>query len=246
MLSCRPGSGFQPTFICVLSAINISLQSFTGDNLVSRVQGHVSTMMSTISGTKSSRKTDEVIGTILKHLDAMDAKLSWLDPISDKVPTLEAATGELGAQQDTLNTVVECVDQAHATLATQVNRADTVPRDQASDRPPNNGHRRTDDDDNHGGDFIASVHKLQFPKFDSSGDPLSWLNWYECYFHVRRTTEHQRVSFAAFYLLDVAHLWFHRMELNGSNPTWPQFSQLVNAHFSPPLTDSPIGELTLL
>jgi hypothetical protein len=65
--------------------------------LVSRVPGHVSTKMSTISGTSSNGKTDEVLGAILKHLDAMDAKLSHLDPISDKATVLEAATGELGA-----------------------------------------------------------------------------------------------------------------------------------------------------
>jgi hypothetical protein len=36
------------------------------------------------------------------------------------------------------------------------------------------------------------------------------------------------------------------MELNGGHPTWPQFMQLVNARFGPPLTDSPIGELAML
>jgi hypothetical protein len=27
---------------------------------------------------------------------------------------------------------------------------------------------------------------------------------------------------------------------------WQQFIQLVNAHFGPPLTDTPLGELTML
>jgi hypothetical protein len=50
----------------------------------------------------------------------------------------------------------------------------------------------------------------------------------------------------AFYLLDDAQLWFHRMELNGGRPTWTQFVKLVNARFRLPLTDSPISELTML
>jgi hypothetical protein len=58
--------------------------------------------------------------------------------------------------------------------------------------------------------------------------------------------EHKRVAFAAFYLLDDVQLWFHRMELNDGHPTWPQFIQLVNARFGPPLTVSPIGEMAML
>jgi hypothetical protein len=42
-------------------------------------------------------------------------------------------------------------------------------------------------------------------------------------------SENKRVAFAAFYLLDDAQLWFHRMELNGDRPTWNQFVKLVNA-----------------
>jgi hypothetical protein len=49
------------------------------------------------------------------------------------------------------------------------------------------------------------------------------LNHCECYFHVRQTPEHKRVTFAAFYLLDDAQLWFHCMELSGGRPTWAKF-----------------------
>jgi hypothetical protein len=79
--------------------------------------------------------------------------------------------------------------------------------------------------------------------------PLPWLNRCERYFLIRRTKEHQRVAFAAFYL-DDAQLLFHHLELhlelNGGRPTWPQFVQLVNARFGPPLTASPVGALTML
>jgi hypothetical protein len=51
------------------------------------------------------------------------------------------------------------------------------------------------------------------------------------------------MPFTAFYLFDDAHLWFHR---NDGKPMWPQFIQLVNARFGPPLTNSPIGELAML
>jgi hypothetical protein len=63
------------------------------------------------------------------------------------------------------------------------------------------------------------AHKLEFPKFDDTGDPLPWLNRCEQFFHMRWTPDDKRVMFTAFYLLDNAQLWFHRMELNGGRPS---------------------------
>ncbi|MEJ2003071.1 MAG: retropepsin-like aspartic protease [Maritimibacter sp.] len=87
---------------------------------------------------------------------------------------------------------------------------------------------------------------MEFHKFDGTGNPLSWLNHYGWFFHVRRTPDDKKVAFTAFYLLDDTQLWFHRMELNGGRPTWPLFVQLINARFGPLLTDSDIGELVML
>jgi hypothetical protein len=45
---------------------------------------------------------------------------------------------------------------------------------------------------------------------------------------------------------DDVQLWYHWLELNVGPPPWPRFVQLVNKRFGPPLTDSPIDEITLL
>jgi hypothetical protein len=95
-------------------------------------------------------------------------------------------------------------------------------------------------EDEDGGDFLPTYHKLDFPKFNDSSDPLPWLNRCKHYFWVRRTPEHKHVSYASF------HLWFHRLELNGGAPLWNCFLQLINTGFCPLLTDSPLGELVLL
>jgi hypothetical protein len=113
------------------------------------------------------------------------------------------------------------------------------------DVPCPHRHRNAQEDEPEAGDdFIPATHKLQFLTYDGKSDPLSWLNCCDHYFRLR--PEDKKVAYAAFNLLDDAQLWYYRLELNGAQPTWIRFVQMVNDHFGPPLTGSPIGELAHL
>jgi hypothetical protein len=190
--------------------------------------------MSSQSDIRSGVVIEATLQVIMKCLDALEDKMQSLQSLQDKVDALEEMVHVQEEQQLTLHTTVECVD--------------TTQRGQGVGHPSPHDRCRTGDgdDEDQGGDFLPTLHKLKFPKFDGIGDPLPWLNQCKRYFHVRRTPEHKCVVFAAFYLLDDVRLWFHWMELNGGQPTWPQFINLINARFGPPLTDSPIGELVML
>jgi hypothetical protein len=171
---------------------------------------------------------------VLARIASMEEMIRPLVPLADTITNLEATITDQGRDQTSLHVALTWLE---ATV-----------RDLGRANANNQGrHRAPGTDDEDAGDDIApSTHKLEFPKFDGSGDPLPGLNRCERYFRVRCTPDHKRVAYAAFHLLDDTQLCFHRLELNCGQPDWNCFIQLVNARFGPPLTDSPIGELTML
>jgi hypothetical protein len=148
--------------------------------------------------------------------------------LKDQVTALETAFTEHGQQQQLLSAGLLRVEREQ--------------RNQGDPRTPNNINRRRAGDD----DAFPTTHKMEFPKYDGVEDLLSWLNRCERYFREWRTPEDRHVAYASFYPTDKVQLWYHRLELNAGPPPWTRFVQLVNKHFKPPLTESPIGELALL
>jgi hypothetical protein len=75
--------------------------------------------MSATAGQGSGSKGNDMLAAIFKQLATMDERLQSMeskvhnvDTIQAKVSALEESTGELGAQQDTLLSAVECIDLA--------------------------------------------------------------------------------------------------------------------------------------
>jgi hypothetical protein len=118
------------------------------------------------------------------------------------VASLEVVTTKIGATQETIAGAVERIDRAQLTLHNKVNRLKTEQHAAHEGRRPLGGDGLNDAD----ADTMPISHKLEFPTFDDTSDPLAWLNRCARFFQVRNTPNHKKVTLAAFYLTDAAQL----------------------------------------
>jgi septal ring factor EnvC (AmiA/AmiB activator) len=93
--------------------------------------------MSFTTGSGLGSKSEDMLAVIMKQLAAMDARLQSMegcfhavDSIQAQVTALEESTGELGAQHDTLSSVVERIDLAQTRLTAAADRAAAESRQQ--------------------------------------------------------------------------------------------------------------------
>jgi hypothetical protein len=89
-------------------------------------------------------------------------------------------------------------------------------------------------------------HKLLFPTFDGTEDPLSWLNRCEQFFRIKSTEEAGKVFLVAFYMTSDVAQWYALIKRNCGTHTWAEFVKLVNQRFGPSLHGKMLGELIQL
>ena len=103
--------------------------------------------------------------------------------------------GDLGKKVDT---EVSAVRQDYAHLSTTIKNVQTQLLDKQG----------RFDQDASGGGFDCGlpplVHKLCFPKYDGSEDPITWIHKGEQFFRAHGTPEDQKVWTASFYLQGAA------------------------------------------
>jgi hypothetical protein len=79
-----------------------------------------------------------------------------------------------------------------------------------------------------GGGLPLASHKLCFPSYDGSTDPLAWLHRCDQFFHASRTAE-DKVWYAAFYMDGDAQSWYFRLERNQGVPLLRPHHQTLRA-----------------
>nr|GMC74159.1 uncharacterized protein LOC109155092 [Ipomoea batatas] len=90
------------------------------------------------------------------------------------------------------------------------------------------------------------VTRLEFPTFSGKEDPLVWLHRCELFFDKSPVSDHEKVSTAAYYMFDVAQLWFSKRIQDNQQFSWAQFKAACTLRFGPPRSINPLGELANL
>jgi hypothetical protein len=78
-------------------------------------------------------------------------------------------------------------------------------------------------------------HKLLFPTYDGTEDPLLWLNKCDHFFRIQETPEVGKVFLVTFYMSGEASQWSTLLERIQGKPSWEEFVHLIDQRFSPPL-----------
>ena len=167
--------------------------------------------------------------------DGADADVPVTKAILDEVvDRLVKMVGDNGKKMDD---DVTSLRQEIGLLSTSIKNVQTQVLD-------SKGRFDTDGSSSSGKTPTAPSHKLRFPKFDGSDDPITWLHKGEQFFHAYGTPDHLKVRTTSFNLEAAASQWYYRLEQNQGVPTWPQFVDAINRRFGLPLRSNPLGELT--
>ena len=137
---------------------------------------------------------DKKLLTTEEKIDDLTLKLATLVAAMAALPALQ---GDLAALRNDFQTIQG--NQAQLTVAVNHLQTQKLGEFSGTKEPP-------------GGDstmVFKQGHKLVFPTYDGSEDPLPWLNRCEQYFNIQKMPDGGRVWLAAFYMSGDAQQWYH-------------------------------------
>ncbi|RVW74901.1 hypothetical protein CK203_054589 [Vitis vinifera] len=95
------------------------------------------------------------------------------------------------------------------------------------------------------GAVIPRVTKLDFPRFNGSEDPTSWICRVEQFFEFQKIAEEEKVPLATYHLEGEAQLWYQILKEEGE-VAWLTLKEGLNSRYGPTKFDDFFGDLTRL
>ena len=169
-----------------------------------------------------------------------------------RIDRLETEIGSIAAEQDRkFQELQETLMQAITSMNT---RLDQISGNQSLERGESShdggGSRRFNyrgprDSTESYGAVIPRVTKLDFPRFNGSEDPMSWICRVEQFFEFQKIAEEEKVPLATYHLEGEAQLWYQILKEEGE-VAWLTLKEGLNSRYGPTEFDDFFGDLTRL
>jgi hypothetical protein len=126
------------------------------------------------NGSGAGEEPEFTLQDLAHRLAAIEKLIRPLVPLDEHVPILQTTVVGLQQQQATMTATLTHLDNTVRAIGGANGRRRNVAKEEGDPEFP-------------------TIHKVEFPKYDGTRDPLPWLNQCDCYFTVRRTPEHKKV-----------------------------------------------------
>lgn len=117
-------------------------------------------------------------------------------------------------------------------------------------------HRRNDAESSRGrtnydsmgseGTLIPKVTKLDFPRFNDSDDPTSWICRAEQFFSFQNIPQEERLQLSTYHLEGEAQLWYQLLKSEDEEITWNNLKEGLLTRYGPTEYANFFGYLTKL
>jgi hypothetical protein len=134
--------------------------------------------------------------------------------MSVQIEKLVVAFAGIQANQETLQGDHSCL-----TVAVNPLQSEKIGDMAASASDPHHGKSTSADNANAITHAAKHGHKLLFPTYDGTEDPLPWLNRCNQFFCIQEMSDAGKVFLASFYMSGEASQWFSLLERNQGKPS---------------------------
>jgi hypothetical protein len=191
-----------------------------GINLQLPIPSHT-TLVSRASHSRRRATSDRHCCRAPNFLPTLPTLVAMATPTPPKAKTVDEQNADLRAVIDNMAASMTTMQGNQGQLTVVVNRLQSKKIVVSDDRNLQTSR----------GPVILAAHhghKLLFPTYDGTEDPLPWLNRCEQFFRFQSTEEAGKVFLAAFYMTGDAAQWYALVERNHGTPDWVAFIKLVN------------------
>jgi hypothetical protein len=118
--------------------------------------------------------------------------------------------------------------------------------DQTNAASSSKGRAGRDSNRTESGSSFLKVAKLNFPKYDGTEDPTSWVCRAEQFFEFQNTAEEDRVSLVAYHLEGEAQIWYQLFKETEEAASWENLEDGLHVRYGPTQFEDFFGDLTKL